>query len=269
MLNTSNPNPSDDVPPERRHELDIKEREVAAKEREVAAKELEVRRSRWSHPLVIAVFCTALGLGGNIVVAFVNNRATLEVTSANNKATQDVESQREQSNLVLEAIKTKDPNDVCKNLVFFVKLKLLDDPDNDIKQQCASAPKGLPSLPPPVAVPTPATAPEKVSMSEPIQHNPELLIPVSIGLLISDSDSKEVIAGASVAFTKFSPYSPYATNKDPGPTLTGPAGNVIFPFVPGDYIVVISKDTYTPETRRFAVHDTGFTLEVSISKAKK
>src|SRR5207249_2482832 len=35
----------------------------------------------------------------------------------------------------------------CKNLVFFVSLGLLDDPNHAIRQTCSSAPTGPPSLP--------------------------------------------------------------------------------------------------------------------------
>jgi len=117
-------------------ELDLREREIAAKEREVAAKEKELDQSRWLNPTVIGLFAAALGLIGSVVVARVNNQNT-----------QEVERVRSQSTLVLEAIKTGSPDAACKNLLFFVGLGLLSDADQTIHRQCASAPKGAPSLP--------------------------------------------------------------------------------------------------------------------------
>ena len=120
----------------KKRELDLKEREIAAKEREVASKEVELNRSRWLNPTVIGLFVAALGLIGSIVVARINNSNT-----------QDVERGHSQSSLILEAIKTGNSDAACKNLLFFVGLGLLDDTHRTIKDQCASASSGPPSLP--------------------------------------------------------------------------------------------------------------------------
>jgi hypothetical protein len=120
-----------------REEVAGKRRELDLKEREVAVKEKELSRSQWFSPIVLGLFAAAVGLIGNIVVARVNNQNS-----------QELERIRSQSNLVLEAIKTGDPNEACKNLIFFVGLGLLDDPNQTIRQACSSAPKGAPSLPP-------------------------------------------------------------------------------------------------------------------------
>jgi hypothetical protein len=60
-------------------ELDIYDREIAAREREVKAKEVELNKSRWLNPLVIALLVGAIGLIGNMIVAYVNNQNTLKV----------------------------------------------------------------------------------------------------------------------------------------------------------------------------------------------
>jgi len=127
----------------RKRELDLKEREITAREREVtnserdvALREIELKRTRWGNPLVLALFAAAIGLIGNIFVARVNNTST-----------QDLERIRAQSNLILEAIKTGNPDAACKNLLFFVNLGLVRDQDKAIHGQCDSAPIGPPSLP--------------------------------------------------------------------------------------------------------------------------
>jgi hypothetical protein len=123
---------------DRKRELDIKEREVAAKEREVLAKEEELKRSRWLNPTVIGLFAAALGLIGSVIVARVNNSNTQEVQRLQSEA-----------NITLEAIKTGTGNTdaACKNLIFFVELGLVRDPEGKIGNQCHNAPAGPPSLP--------------------------------------------------------------------------------------------------------------------------
>lgn len=123
---------------DRKRELDIKEREVAAKEREVLAKEEELKRSRWLNPTVIGLFAAGLGLIGSVVVARVNNSNTQEVQRLQSEA-----------NITLEAIKTGTGNTdaACKNLIFFVGLGLVRDPEGKIGSQCKGTPAGPPSLP--------------------------------------------------------------------------------------------------------------------------
>lgn len=111
----------------------MREKEIALREREVP--------SRRSNPLVVAIFAASVGLFANVVVAYLNNQNTLRV-----------EQERAQSSLILEAIKTGNPDTVCKNLVFFVSLGLIDDASQTIRNQCKSSPKGIPSLPPSPAV---------------------------------------------------------------------------------------------------------------------
>lgn len=123
---------------DRKRELDIKEREVAAHEREVLAQEEELKRSRWLNPTVIGIFAAAFGLIGSVFVARVNNSNTQEVQRLQSEAS-----------ITLEAIKTGTGNTdaACKNLLFFVSLDLIRDPNKKIENQCKGAPAGPPSLP--------------------------------------------------------------------------------------------------------------------------
>ena len=134
---------------DRKRELDIKDREAAIKEREVAAKEAEFKRSRWSNPTVLGVFAAALALIGNLIVAQCNNANSQKVQRAQSEA-----------NITLEAIKTGTGNTdaACKNLVFLVSVGLVSDPDGKIQRQCKDAPKGPPSLPASVFLPTAHTS---------------------------------------------------------------------------------------------------------------
>jgi hypothetical protein len=115
----------------------IRERELQLREREVVAKEKEVSKSRWSHPLILALLAAAAGLIGNVVVAIVNNDNT-----------QKIEHSHAQSSLILEAIKTGDNVAACKNLNFFAKLGLLDDAKGNIASTCpGDKNNGVPTLP--------------------------------------------------------------------------------------------------------------------------
>jgi hypothetical protein len=119
-------------------ETAARERELNLREREVSAREVELKRSRWTSPMVLGLFAAAIGLAGNIVVALVNNSNT-----------QEVQRLQAEANITLTAIKTGTGNtdDACKNLIFFVSLGLVRDPEGKIGKTCKGAPAGPPSLP--------------------------------------------------------------------------------------------------------------------------
>jgi hypothetical protein len=119
-----------------RSESRRKDRELDLKEREVAAKEREVRFSILKNPLFLALVAATAALFGNIYV-----------TQKNNENTQAIEHIRNQSNLIIEAVKTQDANTACKNLNFFVNLGFLDDSKQTIRKACPTQETGPPSLP--------------------------------------------------------------------------------------------------------------------------
>jgi hypothetical protein len=110
-------------------------RELALKEREISAKESELRKSRWLNPTVIGLFAAAIGLIGNLVVAFLNNENSRKV-----------ERSRGQSSLIIQAVSTGNPQAACKNLISFIRLGLLDDSSGTMSR-CESAPETIPVLP--------------------------------------------------------------------------------------------------------------------------
>lgn len=101
------------------------ERELALKEREAAIRETDSQRTRWLNPMVIGLLVAALGLFGNLVVAFVNDRASLR------------------SSLIVEAMKAPDLQGECEKLVGFIHLGVLDDPHGRISR-CTVDPSFLP-----------------------------------------------------------------------------------------------------------------------------
>lgn len=134
---SAKPKPTELSLEERRfaRETELRLKELALKEREVMASEIELKRSRWLNPTVIGLFAAALGLVGNLVVASIGNRNA-----------QQVEHSRAQSSLIIQAVSTGDATRACKNLVSFIKLGLLDDPQGTIGR-CESSPQNIPVLP--------------------------------------------------------------------------------------------------------------------------
>jgi hypothetical protein len=158
-------------------EIADKKRDLDIREREVAAKEKELSRSRWSSPLVLALFAASLGLVGNIVVALVNN-----------KNTQDLERLRAQSTLILEAIKGGSSETTCKNLVFLVGLGLLDDSTRSIHDRCENTPIGVPSLP------------AAQWLVDPNNWRPSSNYPIGRSKgVVQDSETGKPIAGAEIS----------------------------------------------------------------------
>jgi Carboxypeptidase regulatory-like domain len=114
--------------------LQIREQAIEARERAADARD---KASRWGNPTFLALLAAIVALVGNLFVSFYNNR-TLH----------DNEKSQEQSNLILQAIKTgNNPIDSCKNLVFFANVGLLDDSDETIRKQCRDNPTSAPTLP--------------------------------------------------------------------------------------------------------------------------
>jgi hypothetical protein len=96
---------------------DLRTQEMSLKARELAIKENEAQRSRWLNPTVIGLIAAASGLFGNMFVAL--------VSSINS---QRIEKFKAQSNLIVQAVGTGDQKSACRNLISFIRLGLLEDP---------------------------------------------------------------------------------------------------------------------------------------------
>jgi hypothetical protein len=117
-------------------ETQIKEQELRLKKAEAQAKERDLTASKWLNPVVIGLFVAAVGLIGNVIVTTINSRNA-----------QELERSRNQSTLILEAIKTNgDTIAACRNLIFFESLGLLEDTNHIISQACPVNIQGLPSV---------------------------------------------------------------------------------------------------------------------------
>jgi hypothetical protein len=114
---------------------EIRQQELAIKAREVSMKETEQLRSRWLNPTVIGLIAAASGLFGNLFVAY--------FSSVNS---QRIERFKAQSNLIVQAVGTGDQKSACRNLISFIRLGLLEDPEGRLGK-CESDLNAIPVLP--------------------------------------------------------------------------------------------------------------------------
>jgi hypothetical protein len=117
----------------------VKGREDAVSQRE-AALEARQKASIFHNPTLLTIL-------GGLIVAGVGLATNAFVTYSNNKNSQAIEKSQERLNLILQAIKTGNKEDNCKNLTFFIDAKLLTDENGAIATVCKDVPKGAPSLP--------------------------------------------------------------------------------------------------------------------------
>jgi hypothetical protein len=98
------------------------------RKREVAVKEQEASRSRWSSPLVLAVSAAAIGAFGNLVLAWMNERAQLELEATKAEQANSLEESKAEAMRILEMIRTGNPDKAAENLKFLVDAGLISNP---------------------------------------------------------------------------------------------------------------------------------------------
>ena len=116
-------------------DMEIKAQEMSLKARELALKENESQRSRWLNPTVIELIAAASGLFGNMFVAL--------ISSSNS---QRIEQFKAQSNLIVQAVGTGDQKSACRNLIVFIHMGLLEDPEGRLAK-CETDLNAIPVLP--------------------------------------------------------------------------------------------------------------------------
>jgi hypothetical protein len=118
-----------------------KQDELTLKQRELVLRETEARRARWWNPLVLAVFTAGLAGAGNVVANFYSNSQQRIADADKAKQTEKLESEKAEANLILELVKTGNPDRAAENLKFLVDTKLItsqtrrDDIEAYIKQR--------------------------------------------------------------------------------------------------------------------------------------
>ncbi len=122
-----------DLEPEMAKRLDV-EREFAMKQREIALKENELTLKRreasrsFSNPVLLGVIAATIGLFGNLYVSEKNARsqeelqertaeAQLALQKDNNATQNELERKKEQSAMILDALKAPTQEERCTNLL--------------------------------------------------------------------------------------------------------------------------------------------------------
>jgi kumamolisin len=127
--------------------------ERAVKLRELEARRLEAEKAlavakapswRRADPLVLAIIVAIFTIIGNTIVAYYNNRATIEQQHQKAGADLDLENLKAKYNLVLQAIATNNEKTAQRNINFFINAGLLEDRDGKIQN---AATNYLPVLP--------------------------------------------------------------------------------------------------------------------------
>lgn len=122
----------------RDRENDLKEKEQALRTQEVNLKALEVQRSRWTNPLVIAIFSAALAGVITAGLNWLNNKSQYKLEAAKSTdtialedrrsgATLALERSKAESGRILEMLKGPDSDKVAENLDFLIDTGLVTD----------------------------------------------------------------------------------------------------------------------------------------------
>ena len=131
--------------------IELQELDSRSKARELAVKEREEARSRWSHPLVVAVLAAAVAGMANAIITTMNGSLQRDLEREKASASQRLEEVQSESSRILEVIKTGDPDKSAVNLKFLIDSGLISDRErvDRIANYLASRKSGTgPSLPP-------------------------------------------------------------------------------------------------------------------------
>jgi hypothetical protein len=113
----------------------LRQRELDLRERALTLKASEARLDKWLSPLTLGIAAALLAGFSSIGVTYLQNKGV----AANSRS-------KAQSDLILESTKTTDPATGKKNLLFFIKANLIDDPNGKMTELINQ--DLYPSLPP-------------------------------------------------------------------------------------------------------------------------
>ncbi len=116
-----------------RGELKSRELELELKREEIALRRDELRNSLWKNPLILAIVAALIGFLGNSYIAGKQGEQTLELEKQKLQNSIKTVQEKRESDLLLESIKTGEPEIAAKNLNFLVSVGLIDDSENKIK----------------------------------------------------------------------------------------------------------------------------------------
>lgn len=106
-------------------ERKLRERELALKEEETRLKREEAERTRWTSPIVLAIVGASLAAVGNGIVAWYNGHQQQSLEIEKTASTRTIEGQKAEAALILEVVKTNDPDKAALNLAFLLEAGLV------------------------------------------------------------------------------------------------------------------------------------------------
>ena len=110
----------------REREGELKEREQRNKEEELRLKSREYERSRWTNPLVLAVFAAAIAAAGNAFVAWFTAHEQRIADLRKADLAREADANKSEADRILEVIKVNsDPDKAATNLKFLVEAGLI------------------------------------------------------------------------------------------------------------------------------------------------
>lgn len=106
-------------------EVRLRSRELDIKNNEVQAAVCTAAQSRWTSPLVVAIFAAALAGLGNAGVAWINGSSSLSLEASKHDEEQTIEETRAEAARILEVVKTGSPDKAAENLGFLLEAGLI------------------------------------------------------------------------------------------------------------------------------------------------
>ena len=161
-----------------RQELKLKEKEFDLKEKEL--QDLEKKRTWRVDPVMVGIAAALIGFLGNVVATSLQGRSSLELEREKHEATRSLEIDKFRSSLVLEAIKTGDPEKAARNIEFFLAAGFIDDPSGKISRYLSET-KNIPVLPSSGLGPEAGEPVERLPSGDAIRQ-----IASAVGLLVVD-----------------------------------------------------------------------------------
>jgi len=186
-----------------KQELKIKSKELELKEKEL--NDLEAKKTWKIDPVIIGIVAALIGFLGNVVATFLQGRSSLALEQAKYEVSRSLETDKFRSSLILEAIKTGDPEKAARNIEFFLAAGFIEDQSGKIGQYLSEKTK-VPVLP--------STSPA-LSAGEPVERLPSgdafRQVASAVGLLAKDDQgfctawiiSKEYLITADYCISAF------------------------------------------------------------------
>lgn len=151
-----------------RRQIELKDKELELKDRELELKSKELtdldKQKTWKvDPVVVGIAAALIGFLGNVVATYLQGRSSLDLERIKHEVSRALESDKFRSSLILEAIKTGDPEKAARNIEFFLEAGFVEDQSGKITKYLSEKSK-IPVLP---------SAAPSIGAGEPLERLPQ------------------------------------------------------------------------------------------------